>query len=133
MNKQSLRPFLPAVILFVLFSGLLIVFRDKISGAGLDADLLVVCNLGLFLISGISFLMGANGLKSKNNTLFFKMVYGSFFIKLVLIAGAAFAYILIMGSEVNRPSVFLSLGFYVVYTVVEVSGLMKLSRKKSDA
>lgn len=133
MNKNTLTIFLPAIIVFIVISSFLVVMQEIVIGWGFDPDMMLITNLGLFFISLVSFLMGANGLRSKDNSTFFKMVYGSFFIKLVLIAGAAFGYIMWAKEEVNKPSIFASLGLYVIYTFFEVAGLMKLAKRKINA
>jgi hypothetical protein len=38
-----------------------------------------------------------------------------------------------MGGQVNKPSLFTSMGIYLVYTSMEVIQLMKIARKKTDA
>ena len=77
--------------------------------------------------------MGANGLQSKNNHAFFQWVYGSFIVKLFLLAGAAFIYIMTMKKDVNKPALFLCMGLYLIYTLIEVSGLMKMAKQKTNA
>ena len=44
---------------------------------------------------------------------------------------AAFIYISINKSHLNKPALFISMGLYLVYTFVEVSVLMKLLRGNS--
>jgi hypothetical protein len=35
--------------------------------------------------------------------------------------------------NINKPALFTSMGIYVLYTIIEVSGLMKAARKNTNA
>ena len=133
MNKQAFRNFLPAIVLFlVLNSGFLAVMK-RLEGWGFDYPVLVVGNLLVFGICLLSYWMAVRGLTTKNSHAFFRWVYGSVMIKLFLLAGVAFVYIMMNKKEVNKPSLFFCMGLYVVYTFIEVSGLMKVNKQKTNA
>ncbi len=133
MNKQALRNFFPAIMVFlVLNSGFLAVMR-KLEEWGVDYTVLVVGNLLVFGISFLSYWMAVKGLTTKNTHAFFRWVYGSVMIKLFLLAGVAFVYIMMNKEEVNKPALFFCMGLYVVYTFIEVSALMKVNKQKSNA
>ena len=130
MNKQAIRYFRPAIFLFLLLNISFFTLQKRLAGWGFNQEVLVYGNILLFAISFISFLMGTKGMQSKNNQVFFRMVYGSFMVKLFILAGAALIYIMTMKKEVNKPALFLCMGLYFVYTIIEVSALMKLSKQK---
>jgi hypothetical protein len=132
MNRQTLRYFRPAIFIFFFLNIGFFTIQKSLAGWGFNQEVLVYGNILLFAICFISFLMGANGLQSKNNHAFFRWVYGSFIVKLFLLAGAAFIYIITMKKDVNKPALFLCMGLYLIYTLIEVSGLMKLAKKKSN-
>jgi len=77
--------------------------------------------------------MAVKGLTTKNNHAFFRWVYGSIMIKLFVLAGVAFVYIMVTKKDVNKPGLFFCMGLYIVYTFIEVSGLMKVNKQKADA
>lgn len=133
MNKQALRFFRPAIFIFFLLNLGFFTLQNRLKEWGFHQEVLVYGNIIVFAICLITYLMSAKGLKSKNNHLFFRLVYGGFIIKLFLIAGIAFAYIMTFKKEVNKPALFLCMGLYVVYTIIEVNGLMKLGKQKPDA
>jgi hypothetical protein len=133
MNRQAYRYFLPAVIIFIFLNAFALLFKSKLESWGFDSSVVIPGNLLLFIISFISFRMGAKGLGSKSNPLFFRMVYGSFILKLLLLAAAAFIYIMSAKKNVNKPALFLCMGLYVVYTFIEVSALMKTGKRKTNA
>ena len=133
MNWQALRHFRPAIFVFLFLNIGFFILHKKITSWGFDQNVLVYGNIILFVICLSSFIMGAKGLQSKNSHAFFRWVYGSFIIKLFLLAGAAFMYIMAMKKNVNKPALFLCMGLYLVYTIIEVSALIKMGKQKTNA
>ena len=133
MNKKPLRHFRPAIFIFLFLNIGFFALQKSLTRWGFNQEVLVYGNIILFVICLISFTMGANGLQSKNNHAFFRWVYGSFMVKLFLLAGVAFIYIMTMKKNINKPALFLCLGLYLVYTMIEVSGLMKMAKRKTNA
>ena len=133
MNKQSLRNFLPAIILFLVLNSGFLSMMKKLQGWGFDYPVLVFGNIIVFAISFVSYLMAVKGLTTKNNHAFFRWVYGSVMIKLFLLAGVAFVYIMMNKEGVNKPALFFCMGLYILYTFIEVSALMKVNKQKTNA
>ena len=133
MNKQGFRNFLPAIILFLVLNSGFLILAKKLLDWGFDYPVLVLGNIIVFGISFISYYMAAKGLTTKNNHAFFRWVYGSVMLKLFLLAGVAFVYIMMNKKEVNKPALFFCMGLYVVYTFIEVSALMKVNKQKTNA
>ncbi len=130
MNKARLKSFLPIVLIFILLNGLFIVFRSRFESWGVDADVLLIANLLLFIITFISFALALKGLKNPNPNAFVRSVYGSMIIKLFAGMIAATIYISIYQKDLNKPALFGSMGLYLLYTFAEVSVLTKLLRQK---
>jgi hypothetical protein len=105
----------------------------RLDSWGFDYSVLVIGNLLVFGISFLSYWMAVKGLTTKNTHAFFRWVYGSVMIKLFLLAGVAFVYIMMSKSEVNKPSLFFCMGLYIIYTFIEVSALMKVNKQKTNA
>jgi hypothetical protein len=133
MNKQSLKNFFPAIMLFLVLNSGFLVTMKRLEGWGFDYAVLMYGNLLIFGISLLSYWMAVKGLTTKNTHAFFRWVYGSIMIKLFLLAGVAFVYIMMNKKEVNKPSLFFCMGLYIVYTIFEVSGLMKVNKQKTNA
>lgn len=133
MNKQSFRNFFPAIMIFLVLNSGLLIMMNRLEDWGFDYTVLVFGNLVIFGISFLSYWMAVKGLTTKNNHAFFRWVYGSIMIKLFLLAGAAFIYIVMNKKEVNKPSLFFCMGLYIVYTFIEVSALMKVNKQKTNA
>ena len=133
MNKQSLRNFFPAIILFLVLNAGFLALMKRLEDRGLDYSVLVVGNLLVFGICLLSYWMAVRGLTTRNSHAFFRWVYGSIMIKLFLLAGVAFVYIMVNKKEVNKPALFFCMGLYIIYTFIEVSGLMKVNKQKTNA
>jgi len=133
MNKQSFRSFFPAIMIFLVLNSGFLLMMKKLESWGFDYSVLVFGNLLIFAISFLSYWMAVRGLTTKNNHAFFRWVYGSIMLKLFLLAGVAFAYLMMNKTEVNKPALFFCMGLYIIYTFIEVSGLMKVNKQKTNA
>lgn len=130
MNRQATRYFLPAILIFIALNMIFFVLNTRFENWGFDSIVLSVGNLILFAATLISYWMCVKAVSAKNNYFFFRLIYGSFIIKLVFIAAAAFIYIMVKQKDVNKPSLFFCMGLYLIYTFIEVNSLMKITRKK---
>jgi len=127
-NKYS-----AVIILFVCISAVILILKSFLQLHGFDTRFLLVANLLLFLITIFGFLIQMRGLKSANTNVFIRGVYSSFLLKLFVIMIAVVIYLFIMKSRLNKPSLFTSMGIYILYAVVEVFQLMKIARGKINA
>ena len=133
MKRLPRNRFRAASIFFILVNAGAVLFRDKLESYGFDLILVIIGNLFLFFVSGFSFMLMVKGLAAKNNATFLRMFYSSFIFKFILVAIAAFIYIMYANKEVNKPGIFLCLGLYLIYTVIEVSVLLKVSKESTNA
>ena len=133
MNKQSIRNFFPAILIFLILNSGFLAMMKRLQEWGFDYSVLVFGNLLVFGISFLSYWMAVKGLTTKNNHAFFRWVYGSIMIKLFLLAGVAFVYIVMNKEGVNKPALFFCMGLYIIYTFIEVAALMKVNKQKTNA
>jgi hypothetical protein len=133
MKNQAMRNFLPAIILFLVLNSGFLTMMKRLESWGFNYTVLVFGNIIVFGISLLSYWMAVKGLTTKNSHAFFRWVYGSVMMKLFILAGVAFVYIMMNKKEVNKPGLFFCMGLYVIYTFIEVSGLMKVNKQKTNA
>jgi uncharacterized membrane protein YvlD (DUF360 family) len=133
MNREWLKNFRPAIVIFIILTAFFISGKTFLEKKGFNQDVLLIGNLFLFVITGLSFWMMANGMKTKNTSAFLRGVYGGIMLKLFGSLIVAFIYIMTVKKDVNKPGLFLCMGLYIVYTFIEVKALMKLSSAKKDA
>lgn len=131
MQPQSAsRAFLPLTIIFVISSALLLIFRSVWAGWGINPDVMIVGNIILFLATAGSFNLYHRSLRNNNVQVFLRLVYGGMFLKMMICLVAAFIYIVTVRKGVSKGAIFGCMFLYFLYTFVEVSILMKLSKQQ---
>jgi Ca2+/Na+ antiporter len=133
MKENKIKPFYPIMILFIALTTLFIAGRSLLESWKIDQQVLLAGNLVLFIATLLSCLVSQKGINAKTGQGAVRGVYGSFMIKFFLCLGAAFIYIMMAKKEVNKPALFICMGLYIVYTILEVSILTKLSSQKKNA
>jgi hypothetical protein len=120
-------------ILFVLLNGVFLSANRVLAQWGIDVNVVIGGNLLLFIVTLISALLSRRSLKASNPNAFVRAMYASVMIKLFACIIAAFVYFTVVGKSVNKPGLFVCMGLYVIYTVVEISSLTKLLRAQKNA
>jgi len=123
----------PLIVLFILINALAFILRTFLHDQGFGIKFLLTANLLLFCMSLFAFFIQMSGLKSTNINAFIRGVYGSLLVKVFIVIIALGIYLFITKGKVNKPSLFTSMGLYILYTVIEVRQLMKISRRKTNA
>lgn len=123
----AFRPYLPIIIVFILVSGVSIVFAGAMDKKGIDSSILIGGNIVLFLVTILSYLFYRKAIVSGNTQLFLRNVYSGMFIKFFACLIGAFCYILFAGKNVNTGALFGLMFLYMVYTFLEISGVLRQS------
>jgi len=131
MKRENLKGYLPIVFLFIILNALILVFKSFWETNGFDREFLIWSNLFLFLLSIGGYLLQRRGLKSPNPQAFVRGVYASMMFKLFLVIAVVLIYFLLFKNSINKPGLFMAMGLYIVYTVVEVTSLMKVAKNKN--
>lgn len=133
MNRNSLRPLRPMILVFILLNAVFISGQSMLAKWDADQSVLIVGNLVLFVVSLSSFLLTRRSLRSANPNAFVRAMYGSFMIKFFVCAGAAFIYIMAVKKNVNKPALFACMALYMIYSFIEISSLTKLLKQNKNA
>jgi hypothetical protein len=120
MKNDLFKKFIPVIALFVFINLPILLFKTFLIESGFEINFLLIANALLFLLTS-------------NVNAFIRGIYSSLLLKMFVIVAAIFIYIYITGGKVNKPSLFTSMAFYLLYTFIEVVQLMKLARKKTNA
>ncbi|WP_212002667.1 hypothetical protein [Chitinophaga sp. HK235] len=115
---------------FGVLNGLIILFKPRLLDIGSHVYVLMAGNLAMALITLASYLMGRKGLASANHNAFIRAVYGSTLSKLMLCVIGIAIYVLSYRPNVSKPTIFMLLSLYLVYTVFETWSLFRLTRLK---
>jgi hypothetical protein len=132
MKRNKRNGMLPITLFFVVLNALLIAGRSLFVRLDADRDVLIIGNVVLFLVSLASFFLGRKGLTDSNPHAFVRSIYTGMIVKLFACAIAVFIYAATSNAGVNKPSLFILMGLYVVYTFIEVSLLTKMLRQRTN-
>lgn len=131
--KREYKGLFTITIIFFITNLLLIIGAAFLKNHGVDDFFLMGANMFLFFLSLGGFALQIRGLLSANPQAFVRGVYMSIMFKMFITIIAALIYVLLFKTKINKPALFIAMGLYIVYTVVEVTMLMKLARNKNNA
>ncbi len=130
MQKNYKQLTRPLVILYVITSAILVVFRAKFRDRGIEPDVVLIGNLLLFVVTMANLYFQLKSLGSPNPNAVIRGVMAATFIKLFILAAAVIIYLLAAGESRNVNGVFVSMGLYIVYTWMEVRISLRMNPKK---
>ena len=130
-NNRRTKPWWPIAIVFILSNALIMVARRWEAKYNMDTDVLMIGNAVLLAATLTSFLLYTRSLKNNQPQAFLRYIYSGMFIKMMICIFAAFIYIASV-NNVNKPALFGCMFLYFVYTFVEVSILLRLSKQEKD-
>lgn len=134
MMNPDVRPvFIRLFLLLVVVSAAAYLFREKLALQGADWLVLVAGNALLFAVHIVAFAISYRALRSSNPQAFVRAMYGSFILKFFLLALAAFIYIMVERKSVSKMALGGLALLYIVYTAVEVRGLLRLLNQRKHA
>jgi len=133
INRGNRRPFFPVFAIYVAFSALFITGKNWMNRINVDRDVMIIGNTILLIATLFSFYLYRRALVNNKPHAFLKYIYGGMFLKMLICLIAAFIYIATYGQAVNKPAIFGCMFLYFVYTFVEVSILLRLSKQQKHA
>ncbi len=130
LSSSPAASFLPLISLFLLGSLLVWLSVDWLKQYGIFPGVLMVANVIFFLLSMLVHRMQIKSARHKNPNVFVRSVLGGTMIKMAVVLMALGIYALAFRSFFNKASVFVSMGWYLVYLIVEVHTSMKLNQSR---
>lgn len=119
-----------STLMFFAISNLLIIgFKSMFVKWGLSVNVLLGGNIFLCTVTLLSITLFTNALKTGKQAQFMNAFYGSTFIKIILSLIVLFIYVYTVGKP-DKRSIFCLFGFYLVYSVIEVTILQQLMKKR---
>ncbi len=123
------RGFLISVIVvFLVSAGLILYLSDQ--NPAYDRLSLIIGDVFLAGISLLSFFLIKNGIESGDANRFVRAKMTGTILKFFLCISLLLIYVFVNDRQVHKPSLFLFLGLYVVYSVIEAVPLSVMARKK---
>ena len=89
-------------------------------------------NLLLFLLMFVSAYLHHKALQNSNPHAFLRSVLSATVIKMFVIAGATFIYLLAAGEQRSVYAVLAGMGLYIIYMIVELRGLFRMNKQNNN-
>lgn len=125
--QKAQRSFIISILLTAaILAGL--VFYLYNNNHNYDVTSLIIGDIALAAISIFSFVTIVKGLKSENPNALIRAKYTGTLVKFFLCIALLIAYIFINHKVVHKPSLFLFLGMYIVYSALEAIPLSRLAK-----
>lgn len=132
-NNTFSKPVLKMIIVFVILIVAAFFFRSHLEAKNVDVNMILTGNLILFVLGVFTLNRSLKAINNTNPHVFVRSFYSGFLIRLAVVAVAAFLYIYSKNGQVSRESLFLFMGLYAIYSIIEVSALRKVLKEKSNA
>lgn len=130
INKRQ-KSWWPIVLVYVITNAVILVTKKWASNPKIDTDVLIIGNTVLLIATLVSFILYNRSLKNNQPQAFLRYIYSGMFLKMLICLFAAFIYIA-STDNVNKPALFGCMFLYFVYTFMEVSILLRLSKQQKD-
>jgi len=131
--NTGLKAFRPLLIVFLLLNAGIFGARSLLAKWNISADVLLIGHIILFIATAVSFYFYHKSFQDSRPQTFVRFIYAGMFIKMALCLFSSFLYIMISGKEVNKGGIIGCMVLYMLYTVLEVVILMKVSKQKKNA
>jgi hypothetical protein len=132
MTRNKWKGFLPVVLFFIFLNVFFIIGKSLLEQWNADQDVLIYGNMILFGVTFLSYLVLQKGIAHSNPNVFVRSVFGSFMIKFFICIIAVLLYISIYKKNLNKVSLFICMGLFLVYLFLEVSVFLKALKKVNN-
>jgi hypothetical protein len=122
----------PLILLYLLVNGLTILYKSGLPAIGIDSSVILAANLLLFLTGCLNIFLQVKAAGTSNAHAMTRSAMAATFLRLIILGVAVFIYLKKAGTGRSANAIYVSMGLYVVYTILEVRIGLKLN-KKSDA
>lgn len=116
------------VMVCLILSGL--IYYVYTQNASYDMPSLIIGNISLALVSLLSFNIIKRGIRSGDANAFVRSKMTGTLLKFFICIAILMIYIFAHDRKVDKPTLFIFLGMYVVYSAIEAIPLSKMARKK---
>ena len=119
-QESYFKKTIPLFVFFVLINAVVIPLKNWLQQHQINADVVVVANSLLFILSSINIALHKKALQNKNPNVAIRSVMGGTLIKLLVITLAILFYLIIAGEKRNSYGIFCGMVLYLIYTIIEV-------------
>lgn len=119
---------LTIIMVCLILSGLIYYLYTQ--SPAYDMPSLIIGNISLALVSLLSFNIIKRGIRSGDANAFVRSKMTGTLLKFFICIAILMIYIFVNDRKVDKPTLFIFLGMYVVYSAIEAVPLSKMARKK---
>lgn len=127
------KPVAKMLAVFLLINSLVILFKTDLVEKGIDYTVIFAGNIILFLLGFFTLSRSLKAIDNPNPHVFVRSFYAGFLIRLFVCAIAAFIFIYSRNGNVDKGSLFICMGIYAIYSMIEVAALRKVLNEKKNA
>lgn len=125
MNRNFL---LLLLLLFLVLSGASYLFH--LSNPAFRLPVLLIGNAAIGLVTLVSYLVAATKIQARPQA-FVGGVTGASLLKMLVIIGLVLVYVAVLRDYYHKGTLFVLMGFYIVYTGAESISLSRLAKRKT--
>lgn len=123
------KGFIRILILFIITTGLIILFKNQLIENEIDPIVAGFGNLILFLASGLTLAIYGKAKRSTSTHGFTKNIYAAFVIKFFILITAVMMYFY-FARNISTRAIFLCMALYLIYHFVGASYAARVEKKK---
>lgn len=127
--KSKLVKIISFAFVIIFFTSFFL--REYLRKIGFDFNFLIIGNCFLYFIFITSIFVHSANAYSSNANAFLRSVYLAMIIKMFGSAIAIIIFVVLNNGKINNPSLLTLMLFYIIYTSIEVTVLMKSIRKRN--
>ncbi len=129
---MNLNYYWKLALFFVIVSIFSFLYKSFLINNNIDSNVLLFGNVLIFLVCISSLVLQHKAMLTTTNASFTLLVYLSIFGKLLICAIVAFVYIK-NAAVINKNAIFILMGIYLVYTILEILGVLHITKDLKDA
>jgi hypothetical protein len=131
-HRKSNNGIISLLIFFIIVNSFCFLFKDCLDAKKIDHLVLIGANCILFILSATVYYLHKRAAQNKNPYAFVRSVMAGTFIKIVVIAIAAVAYLKLSAENKSVYAIVAGIGLYFIYTFIEVKSAARLNKKNGN-
>jgi hypothetical protein len=128
MNFNKRKILVPLLMIYVILNAIIFFCTSLWEKLNADKTILIIANILFFVLGLLVFAMQQKALKNANPNVFVRSIIGGTMIKMFVTVIAVVAYVLIVGNNYSKSTVFISLFMYLIYLAAEVLAITKANK-----
>ncbi|MBC7587575.1 MAG: hypothetical protein H7178_04370 [Chitinophagaceae bacterium] len=130
MQSTRRKQFKAVYLLFIFVTIICIIWAKRLALAGVNNEVVLVGNVLLFVLAMLTLYMHTKAAKNSNPNVLVRSIMGAMLLKMMVVGTTAIIYVLVAKQNRNLPAIFVLMGLYLVYLVIEVKVALQLNKKE---